>query len=51
MNLKQQVEKTQKSTEAVCLKILSWLNFFKSVYANKIGYVNIQLNIESCTII
>ncbi len=28
INLKQEVEKTQKSAEAGCLKLLSWLNFF-----------------------
>ncbi len=28
INLKQEVEKTQKSAEAGCLKILSWFNFF-----------------------
>ncbi len=31
INLKQQVEKTQKSAEAGCLKILSWLQFFFTV--------------------
>jgi len=28
INLKQEVEKTQKSAEAGCLKLLRWLNFF-----------------------
>ncbi len=34
INLKQEVQKTQKSAEAGCLKLLSWLNFsfFFTVY-------------------